>query len=60
MILMQKQMKFLLLINLWSNYAFMQHAESGNLIFGFYLNHEILQPNPSNANKTNISVDWTS
>lgn len=43
----------------WSNYAFMQHAESGNLIFGFYLNHEILQPNPSNANKTNISVDWT-
>lgn len=43
----------------WSNYAFMQHAESGNLIFGFYLNHEIFKPNPSNANKTSISVDWT-
>ncbi|WP_162126191.1 hypothetical protein [Flavobacterium phycosphaerae] len=43
----------------WNNYAYLNHAESGNLIFGFYLNHEEFMPNPSNARKTIKSVKWS-
>lgn len=43
----------------WNDYAYLNHAESGNLIFGFYLNHEEFYPNPSNKNKTSKPVKWS-
>ena len=42
----------------WNDYAFINYADTGNLIFGFYLNHEEFQPNKANSNKTNKSVKW--
>jgi len=43
----------------WNNYAYLNYAETGNLVFGFYLNHEEFQPNPANSRKTNKSVKWS-
>lgn len=43
----------------WNNYAYMNYDESGNLVFGYYLNHEEFQPNPANNRKTNKSVKWS-
>jgi len=42
----------------WNNYAYMNYADTGNLVFGFYLNHEEFQPDPANNRKTNKSVKW--
>lgn len=42
----------------WNNYAYLNYAESGNLVFGFYLNHEEFQPDKANSNKTNKAVKW--
>jgi len=43
----------------WNNYAYMSYADSGNLLFGFYLNHEEFQPDKANNRKTNKSVKWS-
>ncbi|WP_298224056.1 hypothetical protein [Flavobacterium sp.] len=43
----------------WNDYAYLNLADTGNLVFGFYLNHEEFQPNPANKNKTNKSVKWS-
>lgn len=43
----------------WEEYAFLQHADSGNLLFGFYLSHEEFKPNASNSAKTNKAVKWS-
>lgn len=43
----------------WNNYAYLNNAENGNLIFGFYLNHEEFLPFPSNARKTLKPVKWS-
>jgi len=42
----------------WNNYAYMNYADTGNLIFGFYLNHEEFQPDPANNRKTTKTVKW--
>lgn len=43
----------------WNNFAYMNHANTGNLLFGFYITHEEFMPNPSNSKKTNKSVKWS-
>jgi len=43
----------------WNNYAYMNYANTGNLLFGFYLNHEEFQPDKANNRKTNKSVKWS-
>lgn len=43
----------------WHDYAYLNLADTGNLVFGFYLNHEEFQPDPANKNKTNKSVKWS-
>lgn len=43
----------------WNNFAYLNHADSGNLLFGFYITHEEFMPNPSNSRKTNKSVKWS-
>ena len=43
----------------WNNFAYINHADTGNLLFGFYINHEEFTPNPSNSKKTNKSVKWS-
>jgi len=42
----------------WNDYVSLRHANTGNLIFGFYLNHEEFLPNPSNSRKTKKTVEW--
>jgi len=43
----------------WNNFAYMNYANTGNLLFGFYLTHEEFKPNPANAAKTTKSVKWS-
>jgi|3_EtaG_2_1085321.scaffolds.fasta_scaffold00068_42 hypothetical protein len=43
----------------WNKYAHLEHQESGNMIFGFYMMHEEFQPHPSDPNKTTKDVKWT-
>lgn len=43
----------------WNNFAFMNRADTGNLLFGFYMTHEEFQPDKSNSRKTNKSVKWS-
>jgi len=43
----------------WDEYVFLNHANTGNLIFGLYLNHKEFNPNPSNNRKTNKSIEWS-
>lgn len=43
----------------WNNFAYLNHADTGNLLFGFYITHEEFMPNPSNSRKTNKSVKWS-
>ncbi len=43
----------------WNNFAYLNHANTGNLLFGFYITHEEFMPNPSNSRKTNKSVKWS-
>lgn len=43
----------------WNKYAYLEQEKSGNMIFGFYLQHEQFQPNPADPNKTLIDVSWT-
>lgn len=43
----------------WNNFAYLNHADTGNLVFGFYITHEEFMPNPSNSRKTNKSVKWS-
>lgn len=43
----------------WNNFAYINHADTGNLLFGFYITHEEFTPNPSNSRKTNKSVKWS-
>lgn len=42
----------------WNDYAYMNYADTGNLVFGFYLNHEDFQPDKANSRKTNKAVKW--
>lgn len=43
----------------WNNYAYMNYADTGNLIFGFYLTHEEFKPDPANARNTTKGVKWS-
>lgn len=43
----------------WNKYAWMEQQKSGNMVFGFYLNHEEFQPNAADPNKTAKDVNWT-
>lgn len=43
----------------WNKYAYMEQEKSGNMIFGFYLQHEQFQPNAADPNKTLLDVSWT-
>lgn len=43
----------------WNKYAYMEQEKSGNMIFGFYLQHELFQPNAADPNKTLIDISWT-
>ncbi|HLP63475.1 hypothetical protein [Flavobacterium sp.] len=43
----------------WNNFAYLNHADTGNLLFGFYMTHEEFMPNPSNSRKTTKSVKWS-
>ena len=43
----------------WNNFAYVNHANTGNLVFGFYLTHEEFMPNPSDAKKTTKPVKWS-
>ncbi len=43
----------------WDKYSFLEQQKSGNMIFGFYLQHEKFQPNAADARKTLIDVSWT-
>lgn len=43
----------------WNNFAYMNHADTGNLLFGFYITHEEFKPDPSNSRKTTKSVKWS-
>ena len=43
----------------WNDYVYLNHADTGNLIFGLYLNHEEFSPNPSNNRKTSKSIEWS-
>lgn len=43
----------------WNNFAYLNHATTGNLVFGFYVTHEEFKPNPSNSRKTTKSVKWS-
>jgi len=43
----------------WNNFAYMNYADTGNLLFGFYITHEEFMPNPANSKKTNKSVKWS-
>lgn len=43
----------------WNNYVYLEHQKSGNMVFGFYLNHEEFQPNAADPNKTTKDVSWT-
>ncbi|MCB0402953.1 MAG: hypothetical protein KDD41_12770 [Flavobacteriales bacterium] len=43
----------------WNKYVYLEHQESGNMIFGVYMMHEVFQPDPANANKTTKDVNWT-
>ncbi|MCG2611735.1 hypothetical protein LZZ90_09480 [Flavobacterium sp. SM15] len=43
----------------WNNFAYLNHANTGNLLFGFYITHEEFMPNPSNSRKTTKSVKWS-
>ncbi|AZA92785.1 Uncharacterised protein [Chryseobacterium nakagawai] len=43
----------------WNNFAYINYADTGNLVFGYYITHEEFQPNPANNRKTNKSVKWS-
>lgn len=43
----------------WNEYAYLNLADTGNLVFGFYLNHEEFQPDKANNRKTNKAVKWS-
>ncbi|QBZ97361.1 hypothetical protein [Flavobacterium sangjuense] len=43
----------------WNNFAYMQYADTGNLVFGYYITHEEFKPNPANSAKTTKSVKWS-
>lgn len=43
----------------WNKYAWMEQQSSGNMVFGFYLQHEEFQPNAADKNKTAKDVSWT-
>jgi hypothetical protein len=43
----------------WNNFAYMNYADTGNLVFGYYIAHEEFKPNPANSAKTNKSVKWS-
>lgn len=43
----------------WNNFAYMNYADTGNLVFGVYLTHEEFKPYPANSAKTTKSVKWS-
>lgn len=43
----------------WNNFAYLNYADTGNLVFGYYITHEEFKPNPANSAKTNKSVKWS-
>jgi len=42
----------------WDRYAYVTPQSTGNFIFGLYLMHTDLKPDPNNARKTSKSVNW--
>jgi len=43
----------------WNNFAYLNYANTGNLVFGYYITHEEFKPFPANASKTTKSVKWS-
>ena len=43
----------------WNKYVWLEQEKSGNMVFGFYLQHEVFKPNAANAKKTTMDVSWT-
>ncbi|MGC4041179.1 MAG: hypothetical protein QM710_10435 [Flavobacterium sp.] len=43
----------------WNNFAYLNYADTGNLVFGYYITHEEFKPFPANARKTTKSVKWS-
>lgn len=43
----------------WNNFAYLNYADSGNLVFGLYITHEEFKPFPANSKKTTKSVKWS-
>lgn len=42
----------------WEKWAYVTPQTTGNFIFGFYMMHTDLKPDPNNARKTSKSVIW--
>lgn len=42
----------------WEKWAYVTPQTSGNFIFGFYMMHTDLKPDPNNARKTSKSITW--
>lgn len=43
----------------WNDYVYLEHQKSGNMIFGFYLQHDEFKPDPSNLKNTQKSISYT-
>jgi len=43
----------------WNNFAYLNYADTGNLVFGYYITHEEFKPFPANSKKTTKSVKWS-
>lgn len=43
----------------WEKWAYVTPQTSGNFIFGFYMMHTDLKPNPNDPRKTSKSVNWS-
>lgn len=42
----------------WNSYAFLHDSNNGNLLFGFFLNHDEFAPDPSNKRATKKDIEW--
>ncbi len=42
----------------WDKYAYVTPQNTGNFIFGFYMMHTELKPNPNDPRKMSMSVNW--
>lgn len=43
----------------WNNFAYLNYADTGNLVFGLYITHEEFKPFAANPKKTTKSVKWS-